>query len=142
MNIAGTIIESMRDMAAQATGLGRELSPSGIVDVGFDVLKRVMNADMGLAETIVAFAVAIIILLIFAAVGVNMVVALAESWFLLYGGLFVLGFGGSRWTTDIAIGYYRQVSASDSSCSAWRRSLALVLPLLILTSLGLLQMFA
>ncbi|MCC5064039.1 P-type conjugative transfer protein TrbL [Xanthomonas campestris] len=109
MNIAGTIIESMRDMAAQATGLGRELSPSGIVDVGFDVLKRVMNADMGLAETIVAFAVAIIILLIFAAVGVNMVVALAESWFLLYGGLFVLGFGGSRWTTDIAIGYYRQV---------------------------------
>ncbi|MFV6525880.1 P-type conjugative transfer protein TrbL [Klebsiella pneumoniae] len=109
MNIAGTIIESMRDMAAQATGLGRELSPSGIVDVGFDVLKKVMNADMGLAETIVAFAVAIIILLIFAAVGVNMVVALAESWFLLYGGLFVLGFGGSRWTTDIAIGYYRQV---------------------------------
>lgn len=109
MNIAGTIIESMRDMAAQVTGLGRELSPSGIVDVGFDVLKKVMNADMGLAETIVAFAVAIIILLIFAAVGVNMVVALAESWFLLYGGLFVLGFGGSRWTTDIAIGYYRQV---------------------------------
>ncbi|EQC0157037.1 P-type conjugative transfer protein TrbL, partial [Pseudomonas aeruginosa] len=109
MNIAGTIIESMRDMAAQATGLGRELSPSGIVDVGFDVLKKVMNADMGLAETIVAFAVAIIILLIFAAVGVNMVVALAESWFLLYGGLFVLGFGGARWTTDIAIGYYRQV---------------------------------
>src|SRR5690606_17204750 len=41
--------------------------------------------------------------------GVNMVVALAESWFLLYGGLFVLGFGGARWTTDIAIGYYRQV---------------------------------
>lgn len=109
MNIAGTIIESMRDMAAQATGLGRELSPSGIVDVGFDVLKKVMNADMGLAETIVAFAVAIVILLIFAAVGVNMVVALAESWFLLYGGLFVLGFGGARWTTDIAIGYYRQV---------------------------------
>ncbi|OZI50743.1 P-type conjugative transfer protein TrbL [Bordetella genomosp. 4] len=109
MNIAGTIIESMRDMAAQATGLGRELSPSGIVDVGFDVLKKVMNADMGLAETIVAFAVAIIILLIFAAVGINMVVALAESWFLLYGGLFVLGFGGARWTTDIAIGYYRQV---------------------------------
>ncbi|EEW0654345.1 P-type conjugative transfer protein TrbL [Escherichia coli] len=109
MNIAGTIIESMRDMAAQATGLGRELSPSGIVDVGFDVLKKVMKADMGLAETIVAFAVAIVILLIFAAVGVNMVMALAESWFLLYGGLFVLGFGGARWTTDIAIGYYRQV---------------------------------
>lgn len=108
-NLAGTIIESMRDMAAQATGLGRELSPSGIVDVGFDVLKKVMNADMGLAETIVAFAVAIVILLIFAAVGVNMVMALAESWFLLYGGLFVLGFGGARWTTDIAIGYYRQV---------------------------------
>lgn len=109
MNIAGTIIESMRDMAAQASGLGSGLSPSGVVDVGFDVLSKVMKADMGLAETIVAFAVAIIVLLIFAAVGVNMVLVLAESYFLLYCGLFILGFGGSRWTSDMAIGYYRQV---------------------------------
>ncbi|WP_261539732.1 P-type conjugative transfer protein TrbL [Burkholderia multivorans] len=109
MNIGGTIIESMRNMAAQATGLGRELSPSGIVDVGFNVFFTVYNADLGIADKLLAYAVAVIILLIFAAVAVNMVLVLAESWFLLYGGLFVLGFGGSRWTSDIAIGYYRQV---------------------------------
>lgn len=109
MNIGGTIIESMRDMAAQATGLGRELSPSGIVDVGFNVLFTVYNADLGIADKLLAYAVAVIILLIFAAVAVNMVLVLAESWFLLYGGLFVLGFGGSRWTSDMAINYYRQV---------------------------------
>ncbi|QBL15890.1 P-type conjugative transfer protein TrbL [Pseudomonas aeruginosa] len=109
MNIGGTIIESMRNMAAQATGLGRELSPSGIVDIGFNVLFTVYNADLGFADKLLAYAVAVIILLIFAAVAVNMVLVLAESWFLLYGGIFVLGFGGSRWTSDIAIGYYRQV---------------------------------
>lgn len=109
MNIGGTIIDSMRNMAAQATGLGRELSPSGIVDVGFNVLFTVYNADLGIADKLLAYAVAVIILLIFAAVAVNMVLVLAESWFLLYGGIFVLGFGGARWTTDIAIGYYRQV---------------------------------
>ncbi len=109
MNIGGTIIDSMRNMAVQATGLGRELSPSGIVDVGFNVLFTVYNADLGIADKLLAYAVAVIILLIFAAVAVNMVLVLAESWFLLYGGIFVLGFGGARWTTDIAIGYYRQV---------------------------------
>jgi type IV secretion system protein VirB6/type IV secretion system protein TrbL len=109
MNIAGTIIQSMRDMGAQATGLGQQLMPSNIVDAGFGVLKKVTDATLGVPETIVAYAVAIMILLIFAAIGVNMVLVLAESWFLLYGGLFVLGFGGSRWTSDMAITYYRQV---------------------------------
>ncbi|OZI49405.1 P-type conjugative transfer protein TrbL [Bordetella genomosp. 4] len=109
MNIAGTIIDSMRDMAAQASGLGSSLSPSGIVDVGFEVLKKVWQADLSLASKIVCYAVALIILVIFAAVAVNMVLTLAESWFLLYCGLFILGFGGARWTSEIAIGYYRQV---------------------------------
>ena len=44
MNIAGTIIESMRNMAAQATGLGRELSPSGIV------IKVILLAPIGNIE--------------------------------------------------------------------------------------------
>ncbi|OPJ92719.1 P-type conjugative transfer protein TrbL [Serratia marcescens] len=110
MNIAGTIIESMRNMGAQASGLGRELSPSGIVDVGFNVLFTVSEASLGIADKLLAYAVAVIILLIFAAVAVNMVLVLAESWFMLYGGLFVLGLGGGiGWTSEIAIGYYRQV---------------------------------
>src|SRR5690606_19473002 len=96
---------------AQATGLGRELSPSGIVDVGFQLLFTVYNSDLGIADKLLAYAVAVIILLIFAAVAVNMVLVLAETWFLLYGGLFVLGFGGGRWTSEMAIGYYRQVLA-------------------------------
>ncbi|WOB76271.1 P-type conjugative transfer protein TrbL [Achromobacter xylosoxidans] len=109
MNIAGTIIESMRDMAAQSSGLGSSLTPSGIVDVGFDVLHKVWQADLSLASKIVCYAVALIILVIFAAVAINMVLTLAESWFLLYCGIFILGFGGARWTSEIAIGYYRQV---------------------------------
>jgi type IV secretion system protein VirB6/type IV secretion system protein TrbL len=109
MNIAGTIIESMRDMAALASGLGRDMNPSSIVDYGFKIFETVGNSDLGLAERLLAYFVAAGIVLVFASVGVNMVIALVESWFLLYGGVFILGFGGGRWTTDLAINYYRQV---------------------------------
>ncbi|MGS0066676.1 type IV secretion system protein, partial [Escherichia coli] len=31
------------------------------------------------------------------------------AWILLYAGVFFLGFGGSRWTSDMAINYYKTV---------------------------------
>jgi Na+/melibiose symporter-like transporter len=34
---------------------------------------------------------------------------LASGWVLAYGGVFFLGFGGSRWTSDMAINYYKTV---------------------------------
>ena len=48
-------------------------------------------------------------MIVFALVGANMLLLLCSAWLLAYAGVFFLGFGGSRWTSDIAINYYKKV---------------------------------
>ena len=42
-----------------------------------------------------------------ALIAVNMILLLCAAWIVLYAGLIFLGFGGCRWTSDMAINYYR-----------------------------------
>ena len=56
-----------------------------------------------------AIVMAAVILIILTLISVNMVLLLVSGWILAYAGIFFLGFGGSRWTSDIAINYYRTV---------------------------------
>jgi len=44
-----------------------------------------------------------------ALIGANMLLLLCSAWVLAYAGVFFLGFGGSRWTSDIAIKYYKKI---------------------------------
>ena len=55
---------------------------------------------------------ALIILLIGCYVVVTTTIALCSALLLVYAGIFVLGFGGARWTSEIAIGYYKAVVAA------------------------------
>ncbi|MCX2693811.1 P-type conjugative transfer protein TrbL [Pseudomonas sp. DCB_CB] len=52
---------------------------------------------------------AIVVLVILALIAVNMLLLLVSAWLLAYAGIFLLGFGGSRWTSDIAISFYKTV---------------------------------
>lgn len=110
-NFASSIYDSLRQIAGQATGLGQGLSPSGIVDVGFEIFFKVMDETSywSPVDSFVGAALAAAILCILALVGVNMLLLLASGWILAYGGVFFLGFGGSRWTSDMAINYYKTV---------------------------------
>ena len=49
------------------------------------------------------------VLVILALIGVNMLLLLVSGWILAYAGVFFLGFGGSRWTSEMAIGYFKTV---------------------------------
>jgi type IV secretory pathway TrbL component len=61
-------------------------------------------------ESIVApIIIAVIILIVCALIAVNMMLLLCAAWIVLYAGLIFLGFGGCRWTSDMAINYYRTV---------------------------------
>ncbi|EMK0110393.1 P-type conjugative transfer protein TrbL, partial [Escherichia coli] len=110
-NFASSIYASLRQIAGQATGLGQGLSPSGIVDVGFEIFFKVMDETSywSPVDSFVGASLAAAILCILALVGVNMLLLLASGWILAYGGVFFLGFGGSRWTSDMAINYYKVV---------------------------------
>jgi len=47
--------------------------------------------------------------LILALVAINMLLQLCAAWIMAYAGIFFLGFGGSRWTSDMAINYFKTV---------------------------------
>ncbi|HAU0230578.1 TPA: P-type conjugative transfer protein TrbL [Legionella pneumophila] len=109
--IATSIIDSMRQLAAKASGINKQISPSAIVDVGFDIVAHAIDSSSiwSPAATIVGLIVAGVILIVLALVSINMLIILITAWILTYGGIILLGFGGGRWTQDIAINYYKTV---------------------------------
>lgn len=109
--IATAIMDSMRKLAANASGIDDHVSPSDIVDVGFDIVsKAIDNSSIwSPAATTVGLIVAGLILVVLALVSINMLIVLITAWILTYGGIILLGFGGGRWTQDIAIQYYKTV---------------------------------
>ena len=61
---------------------------------------------------------AAIVLICIALIAANMTIMLCSAWILLYGGIFFLGFGGWRWTSDIAINYYKAILGVAASLMA------------------------
>lgn len=108
---SSSIYASLRQIAGNATGLGSGLSPSGIVDIGFAIFDKVLDQSTvwSPVDSAIGIIMATAILVILALVGVNMLLLLVAGWVLAYGGVFFLGFGGGRWTSDIAINYYKTV---------------------------------
>ncbi|VTU46197.1 conjugal transfer protein TrbL (plasmid) [Variovorax sp. SRS16] len=109
-SFAISIMDSLKQLGGQASGAAG-ITPSGIVDVGFNVFSKVVeNSSMfSPAVSLGGILMGIIILGALALVAVNMVVLLVSGWILAYAGTFFLGFGGSRWTSDMAINYYKTV---------------------------------
>lgn len=111
-DFAPRILNGLRQLAGQAGGLGSgALSPSGVVDIGFAIFFRVVDASSGWSpiDSVVGMVAAAAILIMLVLAAINILLVLIGGWVLTFGGLFYLGFGGGRWTTDMAIGYYRSI---------------------------------
>jgi len=108
---ATSIIDSLRQIGSSASGTGGAITPSGIVDIGFDIFGKVYDNSSGWTpvDSTVGIIISLIILVVLALVAVNMLVLLISGWMLAYAGIFFLGFGGSRWTSDMAISYFKTV---------------------------------
>lgn len=105
------IIHSMRQLAGSASGLGPSVYPSTLMDIGFQLLDRVVTQSSVWSPVVSAFnlLLCVIILIVVALIAINMLVLLVSGWILAFAGIFFLGFGGSRWTSVMAINYYRTV---------------------------------
>ena len=114
--IARAIMNSLTQLASVASGLP-PITPSGIMDVGFNVLATVLakSSLWSPVDSALGIAVGLIILVVLALVAINMLILLVSGWILAYAGIFFLGFGGSRWTSDMAISYYKTVSGIAAS---------------------------
>lgn len=107
---ANSIIQSLARLGEQASGVA-SVTPSGIVDIGFMILKQAFRNSFiwSPVDSFIGVALSVGILILLAVVAVNMLLLLVSGWLLMYAGIFFLGFGGSRWTSDMAINYYKTV---------------------------------
>jgi len=110
-NFATSIMTSLRTIGGNATGTGSLLTPSSIVDIGFDIFFKVLDQSSVWSpiDSAVGIIMGAIVLVILALIGVNMLLLLVSGWVLAYAGIFFLGFGGSRWTSEMAIIYFKTV---------------------------------
>lgn len=108
---ATDIMQSLRQLAATASGNPATFTPSSIVDIGFDIFFKVLDQSSvwSPVDSFAGILIAGIVLIVFALVGVNMLLLLVAAWIMAYAGVFMLGFGGSKWTSDMAIAYYKNV---------------------------------
>lgn len=104
------IINSFRQIGT-TVGDVSAITPDGIVSTGFELAKGAfaIMRDLGTFEAIaVVFPVtlvAIVTFLAFVFVAAQLLVTLIESYIAVGAGVILLGFGGSRWTTDFATKY-------------------------------------
>ena len=105
------IINSLRDIGA-AAGATRTLTPSAPIDIAFDIIGKAADNYSVLSpiDNLAIFFTTLAILACMGVVAANVLLALVTAWVMAYAGIFVLGFGGSRWTSDIAINYFRAVA--------------------------------
>ena len=115
-NLAESIINALRQIGNEASGQPG-LNPSGIVDLGFSVFDKacvLLKSDLSIDHVLV-FILALIVLIIIALIGVNMLLQLCSAWVLAYAGVIFLGFGGSYWTKDMAVNYFKTVLGIGAS---------------------------
>lgn len=110
------IIDSFTQIGRQA-GHATAASPDGIVADGYDAALGVFQIvhELKLSEQLVAVlpaaVIALLMFLSFLFVAAQLLVALIESYIIIGGGVIMMGFGGSRWTTDMASKYMQSAVA-------------------------------
>lgn len=104
------IINSFRKIGTDVGNVS-SVTPDGIASTGFELAKSAFQImrDLNTLEAIaVVFPVTLVAILMFLAflfVAAQLLVTLIEAYLCVGAGVILLGFGGSRWTTDFATKY-------------------------------------
>jgi P-type conjugative transfer protein TrbL len=108
--LAKLIISSMEEIAVRA-GVAA-VNPGSIISSAAKLVGTVISEGSWITSpmlTLGAFAVSLMVLLMLVLVAGNLLVEYCAAWVLIYLGVFFLGFGATRWTSDIAQNYFRAV---------------------------------
>ena len=112
--MARSIIESLMELGGSAAALGGfagTFRPNNILDIGFIIFGRTLvdSNVFSPVDSAIGILLGLIVLILTALIAINMLLLLISAWVLSYAGIIFLGFGGSRWTSDMAINYYKTV---------------------------------
>ena len=119
--ITQAIVHSMEKMAGTAANTSQGLDASSILNLGCDTLGDILynnykifslndSHDFG---AIFDVALGIFFACLCAVIAIYVLLAVLAVWFLMYVGIFILGFGSTSWTSDMAINYFRTVLAAS-----------------------------
>jgi P-type conjugative transfer protein TrbL len=108
------VLQSFGRIGSAATGLP-SLNPSTVLKIGGTMAETIFdtpasaslmpNLELAIVQSVSAF----FILLSFVVAAAALMLTLVESYLVVGGGALLLGFGGSRWTSSIAEGYFGYV---------------------------------
>jgi type IV secretion system protein TrbL len=110
------VIQSFSQAGATAAGLS-DLSPTGVFDQGLALANKILNAtaDLGLLDgffaSLIAGITALVVVIAFAVIAAQLLVALVESFIVIGAGVLFLGFAGSRWTKFFTERYLSYVAS-------------------------------
>jgi type IV secretion system protein TrbL len=110
------VIESFSQAGAAAARLS-DLSPTGVFDQGLALANMILNAtaDLGLLDgffaSLIAGITALVVVIAFAVIAAQLLVALVESFIVIGAGVLFLGFAGSRWTKFFTERYLSYVAS-------------------------------
>ena len=115
--ITQAIVHSMEKIAGEAAHTSDSLNPSSILNLGISNFVNILyNNYKGFSfntthDSTMLFNIAtgMIFVCLCAVVAIRVLLAILAVWFLMYVGIFILGFGSTSWTSDMAINYFRTV---------------------------------
>ncbi|WP_448099867.1 P-type conjugative transfer protein TrbL [Luteibacter jiangsuensis] len=113
-DFVGDIVASFLQMATgvpsneTVKGHGDGVMSKGLIAY-FDVLLHTGDGED--PDRVLSGLIAIAILCVCSVMAAQFLLTLVMAWILGYAGIFLLGFGGARWTSSIAINYYKHVVA-------------------------------
>lgn len=114
---SGLIIASLRQAAGEATGGSSQIGPSDVIDIGLNIAGKALSNFSMLApmDSLGYILISAVILICLAIIAANLMIMLCSAWVMTYAGILFLGFGGSKWTSDMAINYYKTVLGIGAS---------------------------
>ncbi len=110
------VIRGFSQAGSAASGLA-DLSPSGVFDQGLALANKILNAVEGLGilesvfPSIVASLTALVVVVSFAIIAAQLLVALVESFIVIGAGVLFIGFSGARWTKFFTERYLSYVAS-------------------------------
>lgn len=109
---ATTIVNSLVQAGGQANnwaGGTATISPAHIFDAGWNLCAQIIEAckTWKIWKSLPLLIGAIIIMIIFAMIAAMMLLMYVQSYIMIYAGVILLGFGGSVFTKDISLMYFR-----------------------------------
>ena len=109
------VFDTFAQLGSQASNYHHDIMDPGVMfSRGFDLFMKCNEAAKGLGwrdvgQYLALCSLAYAILILAAIISINVFMVMVSYWFVSIAGIFILGFGGTKWTWDMAIGYYKSL---------------------------------